>query len=330
MFRAGFNCLRPRLAVLLTWLLGAPIAYANDSACTRPLEDALALLTKMEQAWEQLSDYSAILLKAERFTDAKTTDEQVFIKFRKPDQLYLQVLEGANAGAELLYPKPGTSNIILARPGGFTGSVAGFLGSLPALGQLVPHEFDLNDGRLMEGQHHPLPDSTIGGMIRLIATNIRTAVRHREGTMCFHPGEIVNGQPAVKVEVLFPTEKGIWHTVTEGESFWTVGRTFDQDRYVILYNNPSIDAEHLLPPGQPVFVPRYYAQRALVWISESNDLPIKVQMYDNKQQLYESYANIDLRIDAGFTDEEFDPAYHGFPTVTTSDEEKLKAQSIAR
>ena len=316
---AASNTMWRSLAFLAGLAIIAPASAAAETNCARPVAEAMPLLEEMEHAWEQVGDYTSTLLKTERFIDGTITDERGVIKFRKPDQLYLHVLEGANAGAELLYPKPGTDSVILGRPGGVTGAVAGFLVKVPAIGKLVPYEFNLDDGRLMDGQHHPLPDSTIAGMMRLISVNLRTATRHTEGSVCFHRGELVDGQPAAKIEVRFPSDVGTWHTTREGETLWTIGADYGQDRYVILYNNPTMDAENALAPGQRIFVPRYYAPKAVVWISRSLNLPLKLQMFDSKNRVYETYSNLDLRVDVGLTSEDFDPVRHGFPVETTSD-----------
>ena len=308
------------LLILMIGVIVAPIALAAESDCPRPMADVIPILEKMENAWIEVSDYTAVLLKTERFIDGAIIEERTLIKFSKPNQLYLNVLEGVNAGAEILFPKPGTGSVILARPGGVSGAIAGFLVNIPAVGRLIPYEFDLYDSRFVNGQHHPLPDSTLAGMINLVSVNLRTAARYLEGSMCFHGNEIVDGQQVAKIEARFPSEVGIWHTVTEGETLWTIGQDYQQDRYVILYRNPSIDPENALPPGERVFVPRYYAPRALMWVSDSVHMPLKLQMFDMEKRLYEAYSNFDLRIDVGLTDEDFDPVLHGFPTVTTTDE----------
>jgi hypothetical protein len=308
----------------------APLASAAEGVCNRPMIDAMPLLEKMERSWNGVSDYTAVLVKTERFVDGAVTEERGTIKFRKPDQLYLHLQEGANAGAELLFPKPGTDNLVLGRPGGVSGAVAGFLIGVPAIGRLIPYEFDLEDVRLMVGQHHPLPDSSIAGMMRLISTNVRTAARHLEGSMCFHSNETVDGMTAVKLEVRLPSDVGRWHTVVEGETLWTIAEDYKQDRYVVLYNNPSVESEKPLQAGERIFVPRYYAPRALIWVSRLHHLPLKMQIFDSEMRLYEDYSNVDLRVDVGLTDEDFDPALHGFPVVTTSGGDAAELGSPSR
>lgn len=317
-------------AALAFGCLFAPIAVAGGSVCDRPMADAIPMVEKMEQSWSEVTDYTSVLLKTERFIDGAITEERGRVKFRKPNQLYLHVTEGANEGAQLLFPKPGTETVILGRPGGVSGAVAGFLVNMPAVGNLIPYEFDLEDGRLTNGQHHPLPDSTLAGMTRLVSINLRTAARHLEGSVCIHGTEIVDGQPATKIEVHLPPEAGLWHTVAEGETLWTLGEDYEQDRYVIQYNNPSVESDKDLRPGERIFVPRYYAPRAVLWMSNSSFLPLKLQMFDVEERLYESYTNTNLRLDVGLTDEDFDPVLHGFPAVTTSDEGSSETGSKSR
>ena len=321
---------RLHLLLMLVGVIATPMVFASESVCSRPVADAIPLLEKMERAWDEVSDYSAQLRKTERFVDGTVIEERGAIKFRKPEQLYLHVLEGANAGAKLLFPKPGTDSVVLARAGGLSGAVAGFLIKIPAIGKLIPHEFSLDDGRLMNGQHHPLPDSSVAAMMHLVSVNLKAATQHLEGSMCFHQSEFIDGRRATKIEVRLPSDVGTWHTITEGETPWTIAADHGQDRYVILYNNPSVDFEKALAAGDRIFVPRYYAPRALLWISDSFSLPVKLEMFDADNRLYEAYSNADLRINVGLTDEDFDPILHGFPAVTISGEQRSKIHDNSR
>jgi hypothetical protein len=318
------------LALLIAGITATPGASAAGALCARPVADAIPLLETMERAWGEVSDYTAHLSKTERFVDGTIITERASLAFRKPNQLSLRLLEGANAGAELLFPKPGTDNIVLARPGGVSGALAGFLLKVPGIGTLVPYEFTLDDERLMAGQHHPLADSTIAGMLRLIATDLRAAVRRQEGGLCFHAGELVDGRQTIKVEVLLPPDVGTWHTVADGETVKTISRDYRRDRHVILYNNPSVPAKKTLSADDRIFVPQYYAPRVVLWVSAAFNLPVKLQMFDVEDRLYESYTNVSLRIDVGLDDKYFDPALHGFPAVATSGGEPAQASSGAR
>ena len=314
------------LALLVAGAMASPALVTAQALCTRPVRDAIPLLESMEASWESVSDYTAQLLKSERFVDGTITTERASVTFRKPNQLHFRVLEGAHAGAELLFPKPGTDDVILARPGGVSGTLAGFLIKVPGIGSLVPYEFALDDDRLMAGQHHPVTASTIAGMLHLVAANLRVAAMREEGAVCFHPSEPIEGSRAIKLEVLLPSDAGIWHTVSKGETVQSISSDYGQDPHVVFYNNASIHAKDALSAGDQLFVPRYYAPRALLWVSEAIKLPVKLQIFDVENRLYEDYTNAELRLDVGLGDEHFDPVLHGFPAAAASDRETVEAR----
>jgi len=277
------------------------------------LERALEIVQSMEDAWATITDYTAILAKTERFRDGTVKSELALVKFRSPADHYIGVLEGPDEGAEVLYPKGDGSNLILAHPGGFTGSVARFIGRIPGVGRVIPKEFGLEDPRLLSSQHHIILDINLGKMVRLIAQPLRTSAEHGEGQILFHPGEDVDGRPADVMELLLPSDAGSTQIVQEGDTLFSIARESGQDMFVILYNNPEVDGPADLRPGQRVFVPRYYAPRAVLWIGHEPRLPLKLEMYDGLGRLYESYEHSDLHFNIGLTDMDFDrenPEYH--------------------
>lgn len=57
----------------------------------------------------------------------------------------------------------------------------------------------------------------------------------------------------------------------------------------------------------------YYCYRCLVWFDEEHGLPVQVSIYDWDDNLSEEYLYVDLDLDPGFTDRDFDrhnPDYH--------------------
>ena len=48
------------------------------------LERALEIIGSMEDAWETITDYTAIVDKTERFRDGNVRSEQALVKYRKP------------------------------------------------------------------------------------------------------------------------------------------------------------------------------------------------------------------------------------------------------
>ena len=277
------------------------------------LERTLRIMESMEDAWETVTDYTAIIAKEERFRDGTVRSQRVLLKFRKPDDHYLAVREGPNEGAELLYPTGDGNDLILAHPGGFTGTVARFLGRLPGIRRAVPEEFSIEDPRVFRGQHHTILDLNLGKMAGLISRAVRTAAEYGEGQIIVHPSEDVDGRPAEVLELLYPPDAGFMLTVQEGDTVFSVARESGQDVFAILYNNPEIGGATDLRAGQRIFVPRYYAARAVVWIGYEPRLPLRMEIYDGQGRLYESYEHSELAINIGLTDMDFDrgnPEYH--------------------
>jgi len=277
------------------------------------LERTLRIVESMEDAWENVTDYTAVIAKKERFRDGTVKSQRVLVKFRKPADQYLGVREGPNKGAELLYPTGGGNDLILGHPGGFTGTVARFLRRLPGIRRAVPEEFSIEDPRLLKGQHHTILDLNLGKMVRLIAQAVRTSAEYGEGQIIVHPSEDVDGRPAEVLELLYPPDAGFMLTVQQGDTLFTVARESGQDVFAILYNNPEIGGATDLRAGQRIFVPRYYAARTVVWIGHEPRLPLRLEIYDGQGRLYESYEHSELAINVGLTDMDFDrrnPEYH--------------------
>jgi outer membrane lipoprotein-sorting protein len=272
------------------------------------LERALEIVGSMEDAWETINDYTAIVAKTERFRDGTVRSEQALVKYRKPADHYLRVLDGDDKGAEVLYPTGDNNDLILAHKGGVTGAVARFIGGIPGIGRVIPKEFGIEDPRLLARQHHIIFDINLGKVGRLIAQPVRTSAEHGEGKIIFHPSEEVNGRPADVMELLYPADAGIIRTVQEGDTLFSVAPEWGQDMAVILYNNPEIDGPTDLRAGQSIFVPRYYGARVVLWIGQEPRLPLKLEIYDGEGRLYESYEHSELRLNTGLTDMDFDPA----------------------
>ena len=78
----------PRLlALLAAGAIAAPVASSAQTACSRPVTEAIPLIDRMERSWAEVSDYTSTLLKTERFVDGTVTEARGRVKFRKPDNL---------------------------------------------------------------------------------------------------------------------------------------------------------------------------------------------------------------------------------------------------
>jgi LysM repeat protein len=271
------------------------------------MDRVLALLDDMEEAWAGVSDYVKEVEKTERLINGRLTRQTILVKFRRPDDHYLLVLKGPNKGGELIYPKDTGEPVAIAHAGGFKGSFARALQKAALLRRLVPREFSLQDSSIVNGQHQTVPDSNLGNTVRRIAANLRKAAEFGEGQIsldreCSRPGKCY-----LRIDATLPADAGIRHEVVDGESLWTIANRYNSSMYVILYNNPQMKDPADTRPGQTVFVPRYYAPRGSIWISEDSRLLAKVEIFDSSGQLYERYEYLRIDTNVGLTDDDFDP-----------------------
>jgi hypothetical protein len=292
------------LVLLLTvWTsVSSETATDLDSSVGR----ILSLISSMEQAWSEVNDYTKEVEKTERLVDGTMTRQTVLVKFRRPNQHYLRVLQGPGAGSELIYPKNSSELVAVAHAGGFRGKLANVLKNTVLLRSLVPAEFSLQDPEIVKGQHQTVIDSNLGQTIHQIADNLRTAVELGEGEMRLEQECPGVGECMYRVDVELPTNAGELHEVKEGESLWTIASQYDRPMYVIWYNNPDMRKPTDVRPGQIVFVPRYYAAKGHIWISQRTNLLAKLEIFDREGNLYERYIYTTIKTNIGLTDLDFD------------------------
>ena len=290
------------MALGFAHLLLTPV-YANSTQ----FDEVLGLLADMEQAWSQIEDYSKLVDKTERLVNGDVTEQTVFIKFRRPGQYYMTVLEGPNKDGELIYPAREGSDLALAHAGGFKGGFARFLQKTVILARVVPTEFRLDDPTLGEWQHQTATDTSIGATIAQIAGNVRRAIENGEGEIAVSDECDDSGNCLLKLDFSLPAEVGETHEVVKGETLWSIAADYGRPMYVIWYNNPTVRGPRKLKPGQTVFVPRYYSARGTVWVSPESLLPQRIEIFDAEGRLYERYTYRDLQLNIGLTDLDFDP-----------------------
>lgn len=261
----------------------------------------------MEKTWAAVTDYSKEVDKTERQVDGSIIQQTVIVKFRRPDRVYLRVIDGPKKGSEIIYPKNDGEAVAIAHAGGLTGGFSRLLKRTVLLKSVVPTEFSVNDPRIIRGQHQTIVDSSLGATINRIADNIRTAIDAGEGTFqLVHDCEDGN-QCLFRIDVELPAEAGKYHTARPDESLWTIAKLYGRTMYVIWYNNPQMKDPSDVRPGQIVFVPKYYGPKGRIWVSPDSKLLSKIEIFDAEGKLFERYVYRNININPGLSDLNFDP-----------------------
>ena len=92
----------------------------------------------------------------------------------------------------------------------------------------------------------------------------------------------------------------------KGENLWTFAKRVGQTMYVILHYN-GIRSPGSIDDGDEIFVPDHYGSRLRYLIGKESLMPLQETSWDHQGRVYESYDYPVLELNAGLTDEDFNP-----------------------
>lgn len=142
-----------RLALLLSWAV---------ATAAQGLDDREQWVVEAEAAYASVESYSAIVHKQQRVAGKLLPQETIFLKFRKPFSMYLKWVSTPYEDSELVYVVGWNKNRVRAHRGGFW--------------RFVVRNLDLRAPELMVGNLRPVTDIGIGGLIKTVAVNVRSAI----------------------------------------------------------------------------------------------------------------------------------------------------------
>lgn len=247
-----------------------------------------ALLDQSFNAMAGIYDYRGILVKGERIGD-EVVEQKLAFKFSRPFKVYVKYLE-PHEGREGIYVRGENRNRLRAHK----GSVPDVSVSLDPRGRVA-----------MMDNHHPITSFGLERMLETAALNIRKAIRRDDAVLRLSHGGVVLGEPTWRIEIE-SRAGGRYVSAKRSEDLWELSERVGQDMYVILHHNQDIDSPTDLSEGQKVFVPHYYAGRGQYFIGKRSFMLIKVHSWDHHGKLYESYEYLELELNAGLTDRDFD------------------------
>lgn len=191
-------------AVMVVMFLDCAVAATSQET------DLLALLKRMEASYAKVQDYSAIFRKHERVKGVLLPEESIYLKFKKPLQIYMKWVDGPTK--EAIYVEGSNKNRVIAHTG------AGLTWNL-----------DPNGSILIAGNRHAITDIGFGFILKVMNTNFHMAIKNAEIEITRMGEESYEGRPAIVVEAKFSSGGG---------------REYYATRMVC-----HIDKEYLLPVG---------------------------------------------------------------------------------
>lgn len=163
--------------------------FANASAAAEQMNGLLALVDKMESSYSKIEDYSAVFTKHERVKDVLLPKESIFLKFKKPLQIYMRWIDGPIK--EAIYVEGTNGNKVIAHSGAS-----------------LTWNLDPNGSILIAGNRHPITDIGFGFILNVMRTNIPLAIKHAEIELSRFSEKSVKGRPVIVVEAKFSPKEG--------------------------------------------------------------------------------------------------------------------------
>jgi len=157
------------------------------------LTDMENWLRHAESILSRTDSYTAVFHKQELIQANLTDEETIFLKFKKPFKVYMKWIQEPYKGRESLYVEGCNKNRIKVRECGLAGMMA--------------VDLDPGGSLIMRGSRHPVTDSGLENLVKLIRGNLRKGTKTGEADFRVHGEEIVYGQRTYKAEIIFPRNK---------------------------------------------------------------------------------------------------------------------------
>lgn len=147
----------------------------------------------MEAAYLEINDYTALFHKQEQINGKLREEETIFVKFKKPFKIYMKWIKNPYKGREALYVVGWNENRMMIYESTVMGGVTV---------NLDPKGFIA-----MRGNRHPITDSGIGNLVKLIGDNFTKSIKTGELEFKERGEETVYDRRTKKVELIFPRDK---------------------------------------------------------------------------------------------------------------------------
>lgn len=158
------------------------------------IEEVQNVLSKAQESYAQIQDYTAVIHKEEYRDGEKEKDERTIIKFQKPFKIYLKWLSGKNKGSQLLYVEGKYDNKMIIRKGG---------GLLKVFGTM---EMDPDGFWLKKFTKHSIKEAGFGGIIEKSNEAFKAATENNHIAAAQCTIEDLDGRPAHKMVLVLAPE----------------------------------------------------------------------------------------------------------------------------
>jgi outer membrane lipoprotein-sorting protein len=157
-------------------------------------DDPERWIREADTALVQVESYTAIFHKQERVDGRLMEEETVLFKFKRPFKVYMKWIKDPYKGRELLYVQGRNNNRMMVLDSGIMG--------------MMTVNLDPKGSLAMKGNRHPVTDSGLDHLVKLLRDDMRRGVKEKEIELKKLGEEILYERRTQRVKILSPRGEG--------------------------------------------------------------------------------------------------------------------------
>jgi len=269
------------LSVLAQPFNGAANSSAKSASCIEVLE-------KMFDACSQINCMQFDVRKQERINNQYIHGMSTVKLQIEPFCVYLKQQE-PTAGLEALFRAGENNDKVLVNPNGFPWMNL----SLDPYGSLI-----------RKNQHHLIHDIGFGKFNGVLKAMIRKYGSDIESMTHLRGETIINGKKCLKIEFHNPDFHLLPYTTGANETTLSIANKLTLSEYRILELNKDISSFGPIKPGVTITITSDYSPKLVLYVDQQLWVPVKFEVYDEANVLFESYEYQNIKVNVKFASDE--------------------------
>jgi hypothetical protein len=206
----------------------------------------------------------------------------------EPFCVYLKQQE-PTAGLEALFRVGENNDKVLVNPNGFPWMNL----SLDPYGSLI-----------RKNQHHLIHDIGFGKFNGILKSMIKKYGNDIERMTHLRGEAMVNGKKCLKIEFYNPNFHLLPYTTGINESTLSIANKLTLSEYRILELNKDISSYGPIEPGEIITITSDYSPKLVLYVDQQLWVPVKFEVYDEANVLFESYEYQNIKVNVKFSPSE--------------------------
>ena len=249
-------------------------------------QNASEIVNKMITSVSAGKSFEYTMKQTERI-DGKLYVNKIFTQVNEnPKKVFIDNIEGANEGVQVLYVKGERDNKAL-------------------INKLFGVKLSPFNSLIRKNQHHTLLESGFGLLLSSIKdAKARATSQGKFNEVFQYVGTVTyDGKACYKLILNDPTFTYVNYTIASGESLYSIAMKKNVCEQLIIEKN-NLSGFGSAKSGNTILIPSSYAKKTVLYIDKATNYPIYQEMYDDKG-LFEKYEFSGMKINPNFTNMDF-------------------------